>query len=175
MTNQTQTQEVVKIKRKGDLLHMKMIYGKALDILLLLSALCVLLIELFDSIVILLPGVTILLGIVLILSIPIVGNGPKYYSIVMGTLGSFFLIQEGANFQIWQNGIPISQTVLSFVIICSWGMALTLPPFSATTLVVARDTPFSPYQVSVTGNIGFISVLFVLLVITAYSFHLLGI
>jgi hypothetical protein len=71
-------------------------------------------------------------------------------------------------------GIPISQIVLAFVILCSWGMALTLSPFSATTLVVARDTLYSPYRVSVVWNIGYIGLLYLFLVITGYSLVILG-
>ncbi|WP_077213233.1 hypothetical protein [Bacillus dakarensis] len=73
-----------------------------------------------------------------------------------------------------QGGIPISQLVLALVIFSSWGMSLTLSPFSATTLVVIRDTNFNAYKGSVHWNIGFNGVLFVLLVIFAYSLSLLG-
>lgn len=73
-----------------------------------------------------------------------------------------------------QGDIPISQTVLAITIFCSWGMALALSPFSATTLVVARDSTYSPFKVSVNWNIGFFGVLFILLVVFAYSLSLLG-
>ena len=72
-------------------------------------------------------------------------------------------------------GIPISQLVLTFVIICSWGTAIILSPYSATNLVVVRGSSFSPFKVSVSWNLGFAAVLLPLLIATAYCLTLLGI
>lgn len=74
-----------------------------------------------------------------------------------------------------QGGIPISPTVLSVVVFASWGMALNLSPFSMTTLVVARDTDYSPYDVSVRLNIGFTIIFYLLLVCFASFLHFMGI
>jgi hypothetical protein len=70
--------------------------------------------------------------------------------------------------------IPISPLVLAFVILCSWGLALVLSPFSTATLVIARDTIYSPFKVSVIWNLGYIGILFILLVVSAFSLDLLG-
>lgn len=69
--------------------------------------------------------------------------------------------------------IPLHVLTITFVVLTSWALALSIAPFAAATLVVIRGTKYTNYQASLGWNWYFALIGFVIMLLFASCLHVI--
>ena len=67
--------------------------------------------------------------------------------------------------------LPLDMLTITFVILASWSLALSISPFAAATLVVIRGTAYTNYQASIGWNWRFALMGYVIMLVFATVLH----